>query len=143
MKNININRVIWLIRLVPGLVFLSEGIQKFIYADILGAGRFINIGIPHAAFWGPFVGAVEIICGLLLIMGLFTRVASIPLIVDMIVAFIYTKWPLLVHKGFFPMFHDYRTDFAMTACLIFLLTTGSGHYSIDHLIHRKKVHRYG
>jgi uncharacterized membrane protein YphA (DoxX/SURF4 family) len=142
MIRINTSSVIWLIRLVPGLVFQLEGIQKFIYAGTLGTGRFMHIGIPHAAFWGPFVGVVEIVCGLLLIMGLFTRAASIPLIIDMIVAFIYTKWPLLTHKGFFPMFHDYRTDFAMTLCLIFLLITGSGNYSIDHFIHRKKVRRY-
>lgn len=110
MKHVNVNSMVWLIRLIPGLVFLFEGKQKFTYANTLGAGRFINIGIPHATFWGPFVGVVEIAGGFLLVLGLFTRVAVIPLLVDMIVAFIYTKWPLLVHRGFFPMFHDYRTD---------------------------------
>lgn len=138
MKNTNIISAIWLVRLVPGLVFLFEGIQKFIYADTLGAGRFMRIGIPHAAFWGPFVGVVEIVCGLLLVVGLFTKLVTIPLIIDMIVAFIYTKWPLLTDKGFFPMFHDYRTDFAMTLCLIFLLTTGPGYYALDNLLHKKR-----
>ena len=130
-----------LIRLIPGLVFLSEGIQKFLYADTLGVGRFLHIGIPQAGFWGPFVGGVEIVFGFLLIIGLFTRIATIPLIIDMIVAFIYTKWPLLIHKGFFPMFHDYRTDFAMTLCLVFLLINGSGGFSVDHIFHKKRKYR--
>lgn len=127
-----------IIRLIPGITFLLEGIQKFLYADTLGVGRFLHIGIPHPAFWGPFVGVVEILFGFLLIIGLFTRIAAIPLIIDMAVAFIYTKWPLLVHKGFFPMFHDYRTDFAMTLCLIFLLITGAGYYSLDLALHEKR-----
>lgn len=127
-----------IIRLIPGITFLLEGVQKFLYADTLGVGRFIDIGIPYATFWGPFVGVVEIVFGFLLIIGLFTRIAAIPLIIDMAVAFIYTKWPLLMHKGFFPMFHDYRTDFAMTLCLIFLLVTGAGYYSFDRLLHDKR-----
>jgi uncharacterized membrane protein YphA (DoxX/SURF4 family) len=134
----NINRTIWIIRIIPGLVFLLEGIQKFTRADSLGVGRFMNIGIPHAAFWGPFVGVVEIVCGSLLLIGLFARLATIPLIIDMICAFIYTKWPILVDKGFFPMFHDYRTDFAMTLCLVFLLMAGPGYYALDNQIHKPK-----
>ncbi len=78
------------IRLCLGLVFLPEGIQKIIYPDILGAGRFIRIGIPFPDIMGPFVGWVELICGLLILLGLFTRLASIPLIIIMIVAFIST-----------------------------------------------------
>jgi uncharacterized membrane protein YphA (DoxX/SURF4 family) len=126
-----------LIRLVPGIVFLLEGIQKFIYADTLGVGRFEHIGIPHPVFWGPFVGAVEVVFGLLLVIGFKTRLAAIPLLIDMIVAFIYTKWPLLIHKGFFPMFHDYRTDFAMTLCLVYLLISGAGRYSLDNALHKR------
>lgn len=134
-------KLLVLIRLIPGLVFLSEGIQKFLCADTLGVGRFLHIGIPHAAFWGPVVGAVEIMFGFLLIIGLFTRISAIPLLVDMVVAFIYTKWPLLVHQGFFPMFHDYRTDFAMTLCLVFLLINGGGSFSIDHIFHKRRMYR--
>ena len=129
---------ILLIRLIPGLVFLLEGIQKFLYADTLGVGRFIHIGIQNADFWGPFVGVVEVVCGILLLLGLFTRLATIPLLMDMVVAFIYTKWPILAAKGFLPMFHDYRTDFAMTLCLIFLLVARAGHYSFDRVLHRRQ-----
>jgi putative oxidoreductase len=69
---------------------------------------------------------------------LFTRLATLPLIIDMAVAFIYTKWPILISKGFFPMFHEYRTDYAMTLCLIYLLISGAGYYSIDRMFNEKK-----
>ena len=127
-----------LIRLIPGIVFFLEGIQKFLYVDQLGVGRFIKFGIPHAAFWSPFVGVVEIVFGAMLIAGFKTRLAAIPLLIDMIVAFIYTKWPLLIHKGFLPMFHEYRTDYAMTLSLIFLLITGAGYFSLDRIINEKR-----
>ena len=127
-----------LIRLIPGIVFLLEGIQKFLYADQLGVGRFIKFSIPHAIFWSPFVGVVEIVFGAMLIAGFKTRLATIPLLIDMMVAFIYSKWPLLIHKGFFPMFHEYRTDYAMTLSLIFLLITGAGYFSLDRIINEKR-----
>ncbi len=83
-----------LVRLLVGLaVFFPEGIQKLIFPDILGAGRFANIGIPYPELMGPFVGIVEIICGALIILGLFTRLSAIPLIVIMIVALVSTKVP--------------------------------------------------
>lgn len=84
-----------LIRLMVGAVFLSEGIQKFLFPEKLGAGRFAQIGIPAPAFFGPFVGAVEVACGALLLVGLLTRVAAIPLLADMAVAIATTKLPLL------------------------------------------------
>ncbi len=71
-----------LIRFLTGAVFLSEGIQKFLYPSELGVGRFAKIGIPAPQVMAPFVGYVEIICGSLLLIGLFTRLAAIPLIID-------------------------------------------------------------
>jgi putative oxidoreductase len=59
-----------LIRVMVGWVFLSEGIQKFLFPAALGVGRFAKIGIPAPQFSGPFVGIVEVVCGALLIMGL-------------------------------------------------------------------------
>jgi uncharacterized membrane protein YphA (DoxX/SURF4 family) len=86
-----------LVRLSVGLVvFLPEGLQKLIFPDILGAGRFAKIGIPFPDVMGPFVGVVETVCGLLIIIGLFTRLAAIPLIIIMIVALISTKLPILL-----------------------------------------------
>jgi uncharacterized membrane protein YphA (DoxX/SURF4 family) len=120
-----------LIRLTVGLIFLTEGIQKYLFPELLGTGRFTTIGFSNPAFWAYFTGTFEIICGILIILGLITRVASIPLIIVMITAFISTKIPILVHKGFWPWAHEYRTDFAMTLLLIYLLIYGSGRWSVD------------
>src|SRR5580704_17001238 len=75
-----------LIRLIVGGVFLTEGIQKFLLPGELGAGRFVKIGIPFPEVMAPFVGVVEIVGGTLLLVGLLTRLATIPLIIDMLVA---------------------------------------------------------
>ncbi|MGA2405933.1 MAG: DoxX family protein [Bacteroidales bacterium] len=126
----NDNRTI-LIRLIVGLVFLTEGIQKYLFPELLGTGRFSTIGFSNPAFWAYFTGTFEIICGSLILLGFITRVASVPLIIIMITAFITTKWPILMHKGFWPMAHEYRTDFAMTLLLIYLLIFGAGKWSGD------------
>lgn len=120
-----------LIRLAVGLIFLSEGLQKYIIPDATGAGRFAKIGFSHPAFWAYFTGSFEIVCGILVLIGLVTRLAVIPLLIIMIVAFITTKIPILTDKGFWPFAHEYRTDFAMTLLLIYLLVYGSGRHSID------------
>ena len=139
-----------LVRLLVGLaVFFPEGIQKLAFPDILGAGRFAKIGIPYLDLMGPFVGAVEIICGALIILGLFTRLASIPLIVIMIVAIISTKVPILVghdfwifhvpqlsRYGFWSMMHEARTDFDMLLGSLYLLIEGAGTWSLDALVAR-------
>jgi len=64
---------VFLVRLIVGPIFLSEGIQKFLYPDENGVGRFAKIGIPWPEFTGPFVGVVEIVCGTLILIGLLTR----------------------------------------------------------------------
>jgi putative oxidoreductase len=120
-----------IIRIIVGLVFLSEGIQKFLFPELLGTGRFLKIGFIHPEFWAYFTGVFEIICSLFILIGLFTRLFSIPLIIIMITAFITTKWPILIEKGLWPMAHEYRTDFAMTFLLLYLLIYGSGSWSID------------
>ena len=126
----NDNRNI-IVRLVVGLIFLSEGIQKYLYAGLIGTGRFEKIGFTDPAFWAYFTGAFEIVCGILILIGLLTRLASIPLFIVMITAFVTTKWPILMEKGFWAMAHEYRTDFAMTLLLIYLLIYGSGRWSVD------------
>jgi putative oxidoreductase len=120
-----------LVRLLVGGVFLSEGIQKFLYPDALGIGRFIKIGIPAPAFTAPFVGAVELVGGLLLIVGLFTRLAAIPLVIDMLVAISTTKIPILLKSGLWAVAHEARTDYAMLLGSIFLLLVGAGRLSLD------------
>jgi uncharacterized membrane protein YphA (DoxX/SURF4 family) len=123
-----------IIRLMVGAVFLSEGVQKFLFANKLGAGRFAKIGLPNPDFLGPFVGSFEIICGSLVLIGLFTRLAAIPLLVIMLVAIATTKAQLLADNGFWSMLHDSRTDWAMLLGSIFLLIKGGGKWSVDRKI---------
>lgn len=120
-----------LIRIVVGAVFLSEGIQKFIFPGDLGVGRFVKIGIPYPQIAAPFVGFVEIICGILVLAGLFTKLATIPLIIDMIVAIVTTKIPILMKSGLWAMTHEARVDFSMLLGTIFLFLVGAGKYSLD------------
>jgi putative oxidoreductase len=138
-----------LVRLSVGLVvFLPEGLQKLIFPDILGAGRFAKIGIPFPDAMGPFVGVVETVCGLLIIIGLFTRLAAIPLIIIMIVALISTKLPILLghdvwifhlasdikRTGFWSMMHEARADLTMLLSCICLAIVGAESWSVDGLM---------
>ena len=141
-----------LIRVMVGVVFLEEGIQKFLFAGLLGAGRFARIGIPSPDVMGPFVGTVEIICGALILAGLLTRLAAVPLLINILVAILSTKIPVLLghdflcfhvakltRYGFWSMASEARTDFSMLLGLTFLLIVGAGSYSIDaHLNQRLK-----
>ena len=133
----NLSKTTILIRLMVGAVFLSEGIQKFLFADTLGAGRFAKIGLPNPEFLGPFVGSFEIVCGFLILIGLLTRLVSIPLIIIMFVAIATTKSEVLAEKGFWEMMHGSRTDWAMLLGSIFLLIKGGGRWSADKTLTNK------
>ena|SRR5438552_7686041 len=142
-----------LVRVSVGAVFFFEGVQKFLYPGELGAGRFAKIGIPAPEFFGPFVGGVETLCGALLIFGLLTRLAAIPLIINISVAILSTKIPILLGHGFWSftlaklprygflsMMHEARTDFSMLLGLIFLLIVGAGRWSLDaRMLHEAKI----
>lgn len=122
---------VFLIRLLVGAVFLSEGIQKFLFPAELGTGRFVKIGIPTPEILAPFIGVVEIVGGLLLLMGLLTRPAALVLMLNMIVAISTTKLPLLASEGFWKMAHESRTDWSMLLGSLFLLVVGAGAWSLD------------
>jgi uncharacterized membrane protein YphA (DoxX/SURF4 family) len=124
-------RAILLIRILVGWVFLSEGIQKFLFPDSLGVGRFVKIGIPSPQIMAPFVGVVEIVCGTLLLMGLITRLAAIPLLIDICVALYSTKIATLAKNGVWSTLHEARTDVSMLLGLIFLLIVGGGSFGLD------------
>jgi len=137
-----------------GAVFFSEGIQKFLYPGEVGAGRFAKIGIPLPDLMASFVGIVEIACGLLLIVGLLTRLAAVPLIIDMLVAILSTKMPILLGYGFWGfslrqtayggvwgMAHEARTDFCMLLGAAFLLIVGAGRWSLDERLQRRHLRR--
>jgi putative oxidoreductase len=133
-----------LIRLMVGGIFLSEGLQKFLFPDLDGVGRFAKIGIPLPGATAPFVGLVEIVFGILILLGWLTRLAAIPLLVNIAVAFISTKIPILLghsfwhfslpkvnQYGLWGMLHEARTDFSMFLGLLFLLIVGAGSASVD------------
>ena len=135
-----------LIRIAVGGIFLSEGIQKFLYPGDLGAGRFEKMGFAAAAWVAPFVGCFEIVCGALVLAGLATRLAALPLAIIMTVAIITTKIPILLGRdlgmfkvrtldeyGFWSMAHEMRTDFAMLLGALFLLWVGGGLWSADRI----------
>jgi putative oxidoreductase len=140
----NVHPAVLLIRLAVGGTFLSEGIQKFLFPDANGIGRFAKIGIPHPDFTAPFVGGTEVVFGVLVLLGWLTRLAVIPLLIDISIAIISTKIPILVgrglwhfslpklnHYGVWSLLHEARTDFAMLLGLLFLLIVGAGSWSID------------
>lgn len=120
-----------LIRLMVGGVFLSEGIQKFLFAEKVGSGRFAKIGLPSPEVLGPLVGATEIVFGSLVLVGLLTRLAVLPLLVIMAVAVWSTKLPILMNDGFWKMAHDSRNDTCMVLGSLFLLVAGAGMLSAD------------
>lgn len=139
-----------LLRIAIGIVFVSEGLQKFVQPEALGVGRFAKIGIPIPWFTGPFVGAVETIGGVLILLGLFSRLAAFPLIIDMVVAIASTKIPILLGHGYFgfaspslpatglwSMLHEARTDISMLLGCAFLLIVGGGVASLDTVIVRR------
>jgi uncharacterized membrane protein YphA (DoxX/SURF4 family) len=126
-----VSRAILLIRILVGWVFVSEGVQKFLFPAQLGVGRFVKIGIPVPQIMAPFVGAVEIVCGSLVIIGLFTRWAAIPLLGVISVAIVTTKIPMLAKTGIWSMLHEARTDFSMVLGLLFVLISGAGSLALD------------
>lgn len=139
-----------LIRILVSVVFIPEGIQKLAFAGVLGSGRFASIGIPFPYFFGPLVGSIEITCGLLILIGFLTRLASIPLIIVMIVAIISTKIPILLDEdwwifhlpalsryGFWSMMHELRADTSMLFASLYLFIRGAGQCSFDAWVYKE------
>jgi putative oxidoreductase len=126
-----------LVRLMAGTVFLTEGIQKFLFPAELGVGRFLRIGIPWAKGMAPFVGLVEIVAGVLLILNILTLWAALLLLADITVALVSTKLPILLGHpvgifslpklpsyGLWAFCHEARTDWSMfLACLAVILAS--------------------
>jgi putative oxidoreductase len=123
-----------LIRIIVGLIFLTEGILKFLYPGELGAGRFAHIGLPFPHFLAPFVGVVEIASGAALILNLYAGDATLLLLIVILTAICTTKVPILLghplgpfappkleHYGLFSFIHEARTDLAMLFGLVAVL----------------------
>ena len=136
-------KAVLLIRVLVGWVFVSEGIQKFLFPETLGVGRFIKIGIPWPNVMAPFVGTVEIVCGTLLLAGLVTRFAAVPLLGVISVALYTTKITMFSKAGFWGTLHEARTDVSMLLGLIFLLLVGGGAWSIDAMLAGRRDRTHG
>lgn len=138
-----------LIRLYVGLIFAGEGVLKFLRPDALGPGRFDKVGIPGATLMSYLDGVFEVGCGVLILAGLLTRLATLPMIIDMIGALALTKVPLLwghaalypKEAGFWDFFHEGRLEIAMLCGSIFLLIVGAGGMSFDAKKHRAESER--
>jgi putative oxidoreductase len=130
---------ILLIRIAVGIIFFTQGILKYTDPN-MGVNRFTRIGFPHPAFTAHFVGFFEIVCGVLVLLGVFTRLAAVPLLIVISTAVVTTKIPELsrVNQGFWFMVSDARTDFAMLCCLWFLIIAGGGAWSLDRKISKRK-----
>jgi putative oxidoreductase len=124
------NKII-IVRLIVGLVFISEGLQKFLIVSMVGPAFFKDAGFNNPMFWVNFTATFEISCGLLIFFGLLTRLASIPLLIVMITAFVTTKLPFLATHDFWAFAHENSIDFALTMLLILLLISGGGKWSAD------------
>jgi uncharacterized membrane protein YphA (DoxX/SURF4 family) len=128
-----------LIRFYVGLIFLGEGILKFLRPETLGPGRFEKAGIPAGALFANLDGVAEIVCGVMILAGVLVRIATLPMIVDMIGALTITKVPLLwgsaplypKEGGFWDFFHEGRLEIAMLCGSVFLLIVGAGGLSFD------------
>jgi uncharacterized membrane protein YphA (DoxX/SURF4 family) len=134
------SRAVFFIRLAVGLIFLTQGVLKYIDPN-MGVNRFSRIGFPYPYFTAHLVGTFEMICGALVLLGLLTRIAAIPLVIIICTAIVTTKIPELSrpHQGFWFMFSDARADFAMLMSLLFLIRTGAGRWSVDAVLDKGSV----
>jgi len=149
--NTDASKVTIIIRIMVGAVFLSEGIQKFIYPVARAGGKFAKMGFTDPVFWGNFVGVFEIVCGAAILVGFLTRAAAIAMLVDMSVSILITKIPILFGHGilgfnvryldfynFWSFAHEIRTDYAMWLGSLFLLIKGGGRWAVDRLFFQKE-----
>jgi uncharacterized membrane protein YphA (DoxX/SURF4 family) len=137
-----------LLRLMAGGVFFWEGILKFVYTN-QGVGRFTKLGFPFPEMTANFVATTEIVGGLFLLFGLFTRFAAFYFIAEMIVAILSTKISLYFgtsplplppappQVGIWAVMHEIRSDYAQLLTCVFLLLEGAGRKSLDAVLRQK------
>ena len=146
----NAPRATILLRLLAGNVFLWEGILKFVYAN-QGVGRFTKLGFPFPDFTASFVGGLETVGGLLILVGLGTRWVAVPFLIEMVVAMLSTKIGLYLGTsplplppsppltGFWAVLHEVRSEYAQLLTVAFLLWAGPGPWSLDARRARKRT----
>jgi uncharacterized membrane protein YphA (DoxX/SURF4 family) len=120
-----------LVRVIVGLVFLLEGILKFVRPEEIGAGRFAVIGLPFPQQLAPLVGGVEIGGGAAILLNFYAGDAALALLVVIVTALVTTKFPILLGRplgpfalprlnsyGWLSFFHEARTDLCMVFGLV-------------------------
>lgn len=143
-----------ILRLMAGAVFLWEGILKFVYVS-QGVGRFTKLGIPFPHFSATFVACLEIVGGMLILSGLFTRFIAVPFIIEMIVAMLSTKISMFLgtsplplppsppQVGIWAVLHEVRSEYAQLMTVLFLMINGPGSLSLDALLRKDVRSRKG
>jgi putative oxidoreductase len=126
------NLPMMLVRILVGLVFLTEGILKFLQPGELGVGRFTHIGLPVPGILAPIVGIVEIVAGAAVLLSFYAGEAALLLLAVILTAIFTTKIPILLGRpighfrvpkgvsrtGLLSFVHEARTDLAMLFCLV-------------------------
>lgn len=130
------------LRMMAGAVFLWEGILKFVYAN-QGVGRFTKLGFAFPELTATFVGWLEIVGGICLLVGLATRPVAILFIGEMVVAILSTKISLFLGTsplplppappvvGMWAVLHEIRSEYAQLMSCVFFLLAGPGPWSFD------------
>lgn len=133
-----------IIRLMCGAVFLSEGILKFVYPN-QGVGRFTKLGFPVPDVTAHVIANLEILGGVMLLLGLYTRLIALVFVLQMIVAILTTKIgvylgtsplappPSPPQTGIWAVLHETRADYAQLLTCLFLVIEGAGKRSLDYL----------
>jgi putative oxidoreductase len=139
-----------LLRFLVGSIFFWEGVLKFVYTN-QGVGRFTKLGLPFPEFSADVIAGFEIIGGIFIILGLFSRITSLAFAGEMLVAIWMTK--VVLFSGISPLplpqvppkiggwafLHEVRTDYALLVLSLFIAWEGPGKKSLDYkLKHRNK-----
>ena len=118
---------IFIVRIVTGLLFAIHGWQKFAFGIGGVTAYFSKIGIPMPEVMAPFVAGLELIGGVLLILGLATRWISLLFVCEMLVTTLYVQLPA---KGW----NGADLDRMVLAAALLLVLAGPGAAAIDSLI---------
>ncbi|HEX6535257.1 MAG TPA: DoxX family protein [Gemmatimonadaceae bacterium] len=122
-----------LLRLVLGVVFLAHGIQKlFVFGHGGVTAAFAQMGVPSPELMATLATAIELLCGIALIVGIVTRYAAVLLAIEMFLAIVFVK----ARGGFFL---PNGAEYELTLCiaLVALVLTGPGALALEHALTRR------
>ncbi|MGJ4746385.1 DoxX family protein [Leptospira sp. SA-E8] len=139
-----------IIRILVGGVFIWEGIIKFLYIN-QGIGRFTKLGFSHPEMTASFIGGLEILGGIMLVLGILTKPLSFVFVIEMLVAMYLTKLPLFFGTsplpppqappilGIWAVLHEIRSEYSQALGCLFLYLSGAGRFSLDFILNRRMI----